>query len=103
VGQRGEALAQRQRIGAHLDAERTLAGAGQHLLRIEQRTDACAQPEPLEPRGGQHDRVVLALVELAQPRVEVAAQRLDAQARALGEQAAAALRSLGAVGYLDTP
>ena len=39
----------------------------------------CVQAQPLEAGGRQHDGVVLAFVELAQARVEVAAQRLDAQ------------------------
>ncbi len=38
-----------------------------------------AEPQALQAGGGQHDGVVLALVELAQAGVEVAAQRLDAQ------------------------
>ena len=32
------------------------------------------RPEPLEPRAREHDRVVVARVELGQPRVDVAAQ-----------------------------
>ena len=38
-----------------------------------------AEAEPDQPGGGEDDRVVAAFVELAQARVEVAAQRLEAQ------------------------
>ena len=37
----------------------------------------CGEPEPLEPGARQHDGVELRLVELAQARVDVAAQRHD--------------------------
>ena len=37
------------------------------------------QPQPLQTRLGQHDRVELPLVELAQPRFDVAANVFDDQ------------------------
>ena len=53
------------------------------------RQRGCGRPgQPLQPRGGQHDGVVLAFVELAQPRVEVAAQRLARQVGPQRDQAA---------------
>ena len=81
VGQRFQRLAQRGRIGAHLQAQRALPGRRQHHVRIDHRADARVQAQPLQARGGQHDAVVLALVELAQPGVEVAPQRLHIQVR----------------------
>ncbi len=38
-----------------------------------------AQPQPPQPGGGEHDSVEVAGAELAQPRVDVAADRLHAQ------------------------
>ena len=68
-------------IGAAFERERALPDGGQAVLRIEQRRDPLAEAQPLQTRGGEDDRVVLALVELAQPRVDVAAQRHDRQQR----------------------
>ena len=68
-------------VGPHLDAERALPRGRQHRVDIERNPDPVLEPEPLEPGRGQHDRVVQALVELAQAGVEVATQRLDSQIR----------------------
>ncbi|OIQ71739.1 hypothetical protein GALL_466420 [mine drainage metagenome] len=66
-------------LGADLDAQRGLADRRQQLVDVDRRADALGQPQALEPGGGQHDAVVVAGVELAQPGVEIAAQRRDAQ------------------------
>ena len=92
-------------VAAHLDAERALAGRRQHLGRASKTAaDARLQAEPHEPGGGQHDGVVAAVVELAQPGVEVAAQRLDAQVGAqraqLHQPAQARRADAGALGQL---
>ena len=50
----------------------------QRLRGLEDGADAIAQAQALEAGGGEHDGVVLAFVELAQARVEVAAQGFDA-------------------------
>ena len=41
--------------------------------------DAIFEPETDQSRGGQHDGVVLFLFELAQPRLDIAAQREQLQ------------------------
>ena len=68
-------------VVADLDAERALARRRQADGRIEQAADAPAQAQAFQARGGQHDGVVVAAIELAEPGVEVAAQRLDRQLR----------------------
>src|SRR5436305_6998175 len=70
----------------HLKGEGTLARLGQHLPRLEAVPDFVAEPEPVEPARGEHDRVEPALATLAQARVDVAAQRLDRERRIAREQ-----------------
>src|SRR5579864_8367898 len=65
-------------IGAAFDGERTLSRRGETDVWVEERANAGAETEPLQARGGENDRAVAAFVELAQPRVHVAAQRFDA-------------------------
>ena len=86
VPEHRELFAERLRSGADLDAQRALTRARNHLRLAEGRPDAIAEPEPLQAGRGQHDGVVLAFVELAQPRVDVPAQRLDRQGRLEREQ-----------------
>ena len=61
---------------------------------VEHAADARRQAQALQARGRQHDGVVLAFVELAQPGVEVAAQRLDAQVGRAARAAAPRRRRL---------
>ena len=68
-------------IAAHFETERALTSAGQHLVGREFTADAGGQAQPLQPRCRQHDGVVLAFVELAQPGADIAAQLLDLQVR----------------------
>ena len=82
---RGAAVRQRskrpldvQSIRAALDGERALSWRRQRFVRIDQRTNARGEAEPLQSGGREDDRVVASLVELAQARVHVAAQRFDA-------------------------
>ena len=71
---------------AHLERERALRGLRQQLVRVEPPADLAREPEPVEPAGGEHDRVEPSLGALAQPRVDVAAQRLDRERRLEREQ-----------------
>ena len=66
-------------------------GAGTHALERQRERDARREAEPAQAGRGQHQRIVLAGVELAQPRVEVAANRREA--RAAGTAASAARRA----------
>ena len=52
--------------------------------------------QPLQTGGGQHDRVVLAFVQLAQARVQVAAHRFDRQIRTQPAQLRGAPQRTGA-------
>ena len=94
--QRAEHVAQRLRCGAHLETECALTRTRQHGVGLEQRADAGREAQPLQAGGGEHDRVVLPFVELAQPRVEVAAQRLDLQVGPLRAQLHDAAQARGA-------
>ena len=58
--------------------------------------DLAGEAEPVEPAGGEHDRVEPALAALAQPRVDVPAQRLDRQLRLEREQLCAPPHRRGA-------
>src|SRR5262249_58582923 len=68
-------------IGATFEGERALPGRRQTLVGLEQRADAIAVTEALQSRGREDDRVVPRFVELAQARVDVAAQRFDTELR----------------------
>ena len=59
----------------------TLAGSGQAVLRIEQRTDALAQTQTLQTGSGQNDRRIVAAIEFRQTRIQIAAQRLHLEMR----------------------
>ena len=48
--------------------------------------DLVGEPEPVEPAGGEHDRVEPALPTLAEARVDVAPHRLDRERRLEREQ-----------------
>ena len=59
-------------------AQRPPAGRWQSCGGFTPVADALAQSQAFQAGRSQHDRVVLALVQLAQARVQVAAQRFDA-------------------------
>ena len=67
-------------------------GAGTHASADSNAEMRSLVPEAPEAGGGEHERVELAGVELAQPRVEIAADRREPCAR---EQRASAARSAG--------
>ena len=75
---------------ADLQRERALARLGKQLLRVEAMADLRAEPEPVEPAGGEDDGVEAALAALAQPGVDVSAERLDRERRLEREQLRAA-------------
>ncbi len=70
-------------VGQCLDAERALPRRRQRLLGRDGGADARGQPEACQSRGSQDDGVVFAAVELAQARVEIAAQAGDGKVRIL--------------------
>src|SRR5262249_5214031 len=68
-------------FGETLDAERALAWRWQAVGGIDERGDALGESESFQPGRGDDDRIVLAVVELAQARADVAAQRFDLELR----------------------
>ena len=81
--QQAAVVARAPRCRARPGRRRAASARARRRARMRSR-----QAQTLQPGGGQHDGVVVAFVELAQPRVEVAAQRLDAAGRAAGRAAA---------------
>ena len=69
------------RSARHSIASAPWPGAGRLSSGSSSAADPRAEAEALQPRRRENDRVVLAFVELAQPRVDVAAQRLDRELR----------------------
>ncbi len=86
VAQRRERCRDALVTDARLDGERALADRGDEL---GQRGPGSAA-EALESRAREHDRLELALLELAQPRVDIAAERHDRDVGAQREQLRAA-------------
>ncbi len=108
-GALGGQLAQRRRVadrrggrarrlvaGARLQRERALSRGRDHQLGRDREGDLALAAEPAQPGGGEHDRVELALGELAQAGVDVAVQLLHPQVGAGGEQLGAAAQAGGA-------
>ena len=87
--------AQRRRCalvaGARLERQRALARRGDELVGVERAAGLVRAAEPLQAGERQHDRVVLALGELAQAGVDVAAQLARPRGRT-AQRAAAATR-----------
>ena len=84
MSERGQRVDQIAPVGTHLNAERTLPGGREHLLRLKGAANAFCQTQAFQPGSGQHNRLVLAFVQLAQAGVDVATQRHDIQ---IGSQA----------------
>ena len=78
-------------VGPRLQRQRPLPGRGHEVERLA----GPSRAEPLEPGGREHDRVHLARVQLAQPRVDVAPQLHDLEVRPHGEQLRAAAQRRG--------
>src|SRR4030067_1140816 len=53
-------------VGAAFDAQRTLSDRGQTVFAADQRADALAQPQAVQPGGGEDDGGILALMQFAQ-------------------------------------
>src|SRR4029077_15226088 len=68
-------------LAATFDTQRTLPHRRKALLGFEQGSNARGQPQPVESGGSEDDGGVVTFVELAQPRVDVAAQGLQLQTR----------------------
>ena len=64
------------------------AASGSIVSTGSRSADLAGEPEPVEPAGGEHERVEAALARLAQPRVDVPAQRLDRDRRVEARAAA---------------
>ena len=88
-------------VGAALDRERALAGCGQHLERVEDLGDLVEAAQAGQSGAGQDDRVDLALADLADPGVDVAADALDLQAEAERLELAHPARGAGAEAAAD--
>src|SRR5207302_10312979 len=74
VAERREGVANALVVRARLERQRALPGR-RHVARgVEYRTDLVLAAEPLQARPREHQRVDLAGGELAQARVDVAAQ-----------------------------
>ncbi len=67
--------------GADFDRDDALARRRHALSRRNHRRDAVAEAKPAQAGGGEHQRVVFSRIELAQPRVDVAANRREARRR----------------------
>ena len=61
--------------------QRSLADGGAHHIRRQDFRDAAAPAEALQAGGGQQDGVVLACIELAQARIQIAAHRFHGEVR----------------------
>ena len=57
--------------------ERALPGSRAHLLRPEPFSHPLRLPQPVKPRRSKNNCVVLAFLQLAQPRVYVTAEFAD--------------------------
>ena len=74
-------LRRRTTVRTRLERQRSLSHRRTHHFDRKVLSDPLCPAEPSQPGGCQHDRVVLPFVELAKPRIDVAANRLDHQIR----------------------
>ena len=81
----GERREQRSDLGARRPGTRCRARPARAPAGISSTSrrarDARIEAEPRQPGGGEHDRVVLAAIELGEARVDVAAQQADLELR----------------------
>ena len=66
-------------VGADLDADGALRHGRQHHFRRHRGRDVLRQSQSIEAGAGQERRIGNALLQLAQPRLHVAAEADDAQ------------------------
>jgi membrane protein YqaA with SNARE-associated domain len=86
-------------VGARLqvlDREDALRDRRERRRGRDGRADALLEPEAAQARHGEDDGVVLAAIELGEPRVHVAAQRAEGKARERAAQLAFAPQARGA-------
>ena len=67
--------------GGDFDAQCALPCRGQAVGRREDFADAAVQAQALQAGGGKDDGIVIAVVELGQAGLDVAAQGFDGQVR----------------------
>jgi hypothetical protein len=79
VVDRHQQIARAPIVGAGLDADGALPDRRQEFIDIEDRRGGIGQTQTLEPGQRQQSRVGDTLIELAQPRLDVAAQRHNVQ------------------------
>ena len=80
----------------HSHGERSLAGSGKHLERVEDLGGLVGAAEAQQAGAGEHDRVELAAGDLAEAGVDVAAEVDDLDPEAQGVAAGCAARRAGA-------
>src|ERR1022692_4626739 len=64
---------------ADLDAKRSLTSGGAHDFRWDDLLDQLRFAQALQPRRSQDDRIVFALFEFAQARINIAAQGMNVE------------------------
>ena len=98
VGDRLHRLTRGVVVGATLEREDALSGRRDEALRIEHAADLGVSPQSLQPGAREHDRVELFLGvrQLAQARVDVAADAHHVQILARGPQLGEAADAAGA-------
>ena len=72
-------------VFAAFNAQRALAHSGQKALGVQGGHIRRAEPQAVEPGGGQDDGVVFPTLQFAQARVHIAAQTGNAQIRPHGQ------------------
>ena len=83
-------------VVAGLDRQRTLPGSRQHLQGVEHLGGLVEPADPGQSCAGEHDGVVGALADLADPGVHIAPDVDDLQTEAEGVQLGGAARRAGA-------
>src|SRR5687768_11873965 len=69
----GKKLSQLRIARSALDSQRALPGRWRHQFCLEKLAHFFEQPQPLQPRRGDHEGVELTSAELANSRIHVAA------------------------------
>ncbi len=81
-------------VNAHFDGKRALAGRRKHLPNAEPCRNPVPEPEPVQSRAGQNNRIVSLLLEFSQAGLDIAANiqnfQVGAQSQDLGLPAYAA-------------
>ena len=67
-------------------AQRALPCGGQAVGGEKHGLDACVQAQPFQPCGGENNGIVVAVIQLGEAGLHVAAQRADGEMREAGAQ-----------------